>query len=191
MVLGQDVQVDLLMVRGIDLSVPEQESVVGGEGEGVVVVGFIGGGGSRVVLSEESVLGGIANLVQDTFFVHNQHGMKMFGWDYHSMVKCVALCLKQLLGVHIRSLGEGVGLGTKSARVVVDGEVVLGKDFGPMHLAAAELLGHGEILQVVVVRVDLDLMQGAFEVGSPLLEGFNNSKELLVVDVVVELHGDH
>ncbi|KAG6867762.1 hypothetical protein C0993_011451 [Termitomyces sp. T159_Od127] len=44
---------------------------------------------------------------------------------------------------------------------------------------------------VVVVRVDLDAMRGALKVGPPLLEGFDNGEELLVVDVVVELHGDH
>ncbi|KAG6883009.1 hypothetical protein C0993_008290 [Termitomyces sp. T159_Od127] len=31
----------------------------------------------------------------------------------------------------------------------------------------------------------------AFEVGLPLLEDFSNGKELLVIDVVVELCGDH
>ncbi|KAG6899368.1 hypothetical protein C0993_010854 [Termitomyces sp. T159_Od127] len=95
------------------------------------------------------------------------------------MVKCVALRLKRLLGAHVWSLDEGVGLGTKSARAVVDG------------LAAAELLGHSEVLQVVVVQVDLDPMQGALKVGLLLLEGFDNGEELLVVNVVVELHRDH
>ncbi|KAG6867742.1 hypothetical protein C0993_011752 [Termitomyces sp. T159_Od127] len=84
-----------------------------GEGEGVVVAGLISGGGLRVVLGEEGVPGGIVNLVQDTFFVHNQHSMKMFRWEHHSMVECVALHLKQLLGVHIQSPGDGVRLGTK------------------------------------------------------------------------------
>ncbi|KAG6899718.1 hypothetical protein C0993_007645, partial [Termitomyces sp. T159_Od127] len=62
MVLAQDVQADLLMVWGIDLSVLEQKLVVRREGEGAVVVGLIGGGGSKVVLGEESVLGGVVNL---------------------------------------------------------------------------------------------------------------------------------
>ncbi|KAG6899325.1 hypothetical protein C0993_011202 [Termitomyces sp. T159_Od127] len=179
------------MVQGIDLSIPEQESIVRGESEGVVVVGLVGRGGSGVMLNKEGVLGGIADLVQDTFFVYNQHNMKVFGWDYHSMVKRVALCLKQFLGVHVQSPGEGVRLGTKLARAVVDGEVVLGKDFGPAGLAAAELLGFGEVLQVVVVQVDLDAVQSALEVGLLLLEGFDNGKELLVIDVVVELCGNH
>ncbi|KAG6899729.1 hypothetical protein C0993_007459 [Termitomyces sp. T159_Od127] len=38
---------------------------------------------------------------------------------------------------------------------------------------------------------DLDSMWGALEVGSPLLEGFDNGEELLVIDVIVELHRDH
>ncbi|KAG6873776.1 hypothetical protein C0993_001062, partial [Termitomyces sp. T159_Od127] len=63
MVLSQDVQADLLMVQGIDLSVPKQELVVGGEGEEAVVVDLISRSVLRVVLSEEGVLGGIANLV--------------------------------------------------------------------------------------------------------------------------------
>ncbi|KAG6867219.1 hypothetical protein C0993_005547 [Termitomyces sp. T159_Od127] len=31
----------------------------------------------------------------------------------------------------------------------------------------------------------------ALEVGPPLLEGFDNGKELFVMDVIIELHGDH
>ncbi|KAG6874033.1 hypothetical protein C0993_000872, partial [Termitomyces sp. T159_Od127] len=178
-VLVQDVQVDLLMVWGVDSSIPEQESVVGGEGEGAVIVGLVSGDGLGVMLSEEGILGGVANLVQDTFFVHNQHSMKVFGWDYHSMNKCIALRLERLLGIHVRSPGEGIGLGTKSAGAIVNGEVVLREDFRPAGLAAAELLGHGEVLQVVVVQVDLDAVWGALEVGPPLLEGLDDGEELL------------
>ncbi|KAG6877203.1 hypothetical protein C0993_009442 [Termitomyces sp. T159_Od127] len=107
------------------------------------------------------------------------------------MVKWIALRLEQLLGIHVRSLGEGIRLSTKSAGAVVDGEVVLEKYFRPTGLAVAELLGHGEVLQVVVVQVDLEPMQGALKVGLLLLEGFNDGKELLVIDVVVELCRNH
>ncbi|KAG6876052.1 hypothetical protein C0993_005952, partial [Termitomyces sp. T159_Od127] len=165
--------------KGEDLSVSEQELVVGGEGEEAVVVGLTGGSGSGVMLSKEGVPEGVADLVQDTFFVHNQHGMKVLRWDYHLMVKCVVLHLKRLLEVHVWSPSEGIGLDTKTARVVVDGEVVFSKDFGPIGLAAAELLGRGEVLQIVVVQVDLDVMRGALEVGLPLLEGFNNGRSSL------------
>ncbi|KAG5717163.1 hypothetical protein E4T56_gene10095 [Termitomyces sp. T112] len=49
----------------------------------------------------------------------------------------------------------------------------------------------GEVLEVVGVGVDLNTMWGSFKVGSPLPEDFNNGEELLVIDIVVELHGDH
>ncbi|KAG6883851.1 hypothetical protein C0993_003345, partial [Termitomyces sp. T159_Od127] len=61
--LAEDVQADLLVVQSIDLSIPEKELVVRKEGEGAVVVGIVSGGVLGVVLSEEGVLGGIANLV--------------------------------------------------------------------------------------------------------------------------------
>ncbi|KAG6876283.1 hypothetical protein C0993_004460 [Termitomyces sp. T159_Od127] len=93
--------------------------------------------------------------------------------------------------VHVWSLGKGVGLSTKSAGVVKDGEVVLGEYFEPVSLAVAGLLDCGEVLEVVVVQVDLNLMQGALEVSPLLFEGFDNGEELFVINAIVELYGDH
>ncbi|KAG6898754.1 hypothetical protein C0993_004518 [Termitomyces sp. T159_Od127] len=63
------------------------------------------------------------------------------------MVESIAFHLKKLLEVHVQFSGEGIELGTKLAKAVVE--------------------------------------------GSPLFEGFNNGEELLVIDVVVDLHEDH
>ena len=68
-------------------------------------------------------------MMENAFFVHNQHGMKMFGWDYHSMVKRVSLRFERLLWVDVRPTSEGIGFGAKSSGAVVDGEVVLGENF--------------------------------------------------------------
>ncbi|KAG6879020.1 hypothetical protein C0992_005847, partial [Termitomyces sp. T32_za158] len=102
-----------------------------------------------------------------------EHSVEMFGGNNHSIVEGVMLGLKSLLGVNIESPGQGIRLGSQSSWAVVDGEVC------------------GEVLEVVVVRVNLDSVPGSFEVGVPLLKGFDNCKEFLVIDVVVEFCIDH
>ena len=47
--------------------------------------------------------------------------------------------------------------------------------------------GRGEVLQVLVVGVDLDRCSDTFDVDPPLLEGFHDNQQLLVVDRIVEL----
>ncbi|KAG6882495.1 hypothetical protein C0993_010335 [Termitomyces sp. T159_Od127] len=62
-VLAEDVQADLLVVQGIDLSISDKELVVGGEGERAIVVGIVCRSVPGVVLSEEGAPRSVVNLV--------------------------------------------------------------------------------------------------------------------------------
>ena len=64
-------------------------------------------------------------------------------------------------------------------------EIEPGQIFRPASLTTAELLGGREVLQVVVVGVDLDGVRRTLQVGTPLFEGLEDSKQFLVVDIVV------
>jgi len=58
-------------------------------------------------------------------------------------------------------------------------------------LPPVQLLGHHEVLQVLVVRPDLALMFCAFDKVPPLLEGLDDCQHLLVVDLVVPYDRGH
>jgi len=46
-------------------------------------------------------------------------------------------------------------------------------------------LGFLEYLEILVVREDFDVMGGSFEVMTPLLESFNDSKKFSVIDIII------
>ena len=68
---------------------------------------------------------------------------------------------------------------------MVECEIEAGEAEGPSGLPPVQLLGHHEVLQVLVVRPDLTLMFCAFDKVPPLLEGSDDCQHLLVVDLVV------
>jgi len=51
-----------------------------------------------------------------------------------------------------------------------------------------EFLSHHEVLQVLVVRPDLDQVLGSFQKVSPLFQRIDDSKHLFVMDLVVPFH---
>ena len=58
-----------------------------------------------------------------------------------------------------------------------------------MGLTAGQDLGAGEVLQVLVVSDHIDQRGGALKVVSPVLEGFEDGQELLVMGIIVQLRG--
>ena len=58
-------------------------------------------------------------------------------------------------------------------------------------LATHELLGSREVLKVLVIREDEYNMCRALQVVAPLSEGLKDGKQLLVIDLVVELSWLH
>ena len=55
-------------------------------------------------------------------------------------------------------------------------------------LATVEFLGHHEVFQVLVVRPDFYRVLGSFQKVPPFFQRADDSKHLLVIDLVVPFH---
>ena len=71
-----------------------------------------------------------------------------------------------------------------------DLEVEVSKIEQSSGLAMVEVLGLTEVHQVLVVGEDLDGEGRAMEIMSPRLQGMDDDKQLLIIDVVVSFGGD-
>jgi len=67
-------------------------------------------------------------------------------------------------------------------------EVEVGEVERPSGLPLVQLLGHHEVLQILVIRTDLTLVFCAFDEVPPLLESSDDRQHLFVVDLVVLLN---
>jgi len=72
---------------------------------------------------------------------------------------------------------------------VVEREVEAGEVERPSGLPLVQLLGHHEVLQVLVICPDLALVFCAFDEVPPLLESSDDRQHLFVMDLVVPLDG--
>ena len=68
-------------------------------------------------------------------------------------------------------------------------EVELGKVQRPLSLLPVQLLGHMEVLKVLVVLPNLKLAWGTFKVVPPLFQHVDDCQNLLVMDFIVLLDG--
>ena len=69
----------------------------------------------------------------------------------------------------------------------MDDKIELSQIFGPMGLSTGKDLGGGEVLKVLMIRDHVNWDSGTFEVVPPNAEGLKDSKEFLVVSVIIEL----
>ncbi len=92
-------------------------------------------------------------------------------------------------GAMVRSAGECIWLTHRLPGFVVECEVEAGKVERPLGLPLVQLLGHHQVLQVLVVRPDLALMFRALDKVPPLLECSDNRQHLLVMDLIVPFNG--
>ncbi len=90
-----------------------------------------------------------------------------------------------LFKVHIPTTSKCIGICTKLSRTEAHNEVELGKEFRPW-LVAVQKLSRGKIFEIFVVDNNINGSCGTFEVVAPNVEHFVDSKELLVMDVIVE-----
>ena len=72
---------------------------------------------------------------------------------------------------------------------MVEHEVKSGKVQRPLSLPLVQLLGHTEVLKVLVVRPNLKLTWGTFKVVPPLFWCADDCQHLLVMDFIVPLNG--
>ena len=72
-------------------------------------------------------------------------------------------------------------------RVEVDDKIELSQIFGPTGLATGKDLGSGEVLKALMICDHVNRDTGTFEVVLPNTEGLKDSKEFLVMSVIIEL----
>ncbi len=68
---------------------------------------------------------------------------------------------------------------------MMKGEVVFCQLGDPSSLSSIHLLGFSEILEVLVIRPDLEILVCAHKVVSPLFESKHDHQEFLIIDLVV------
>ena len=71
-------------------------------------------------------------------------------------------------------------------RAEADDEIELCKILGLAGLATGKNLGHGEALQILMIRDHVDWNTRTFEVVPPNMECFKDCKEFFVMGVIVE-----
>lgn len=85
----------------------------------------------------------------------------------------------------VGSSGKDVGLLSLNSWSVADDEVVVGQKVSPASLSTIENFGGHEVFEGFVVGDDFEGFVERLEEGSPLGEGENNRKHLLVVSLVI------
>src|SRR5882724_7270302 len=89
--------------------------------------------------------------------------------------------------IDIFTMGQRIWFGTQSSCTVADQVVEPREVLRPTDLATCELLGGCEVLKVLVIGKYEYNMCRSLEVVVPLSEGLEYSKQLLVIDLIVEL----
>src|SRR5882724_3773513 len=101
----------------------------------------------------------------------------------------ISQCVSILsLRIDIFTMGQHIWLGAQPSCTVADQIVEPREVLRPMDLVMCELLGGHKVLKVLVIREHEYNMCRALQVVVPSLEGLKDSKQFLVIDLVVELH---
>ena len=90
----------------------------------------------------------------------------------------------------VRVVGEGNGPGQEALQDMDDLQIKICKIEQLTCLVAVEILGLTEVHQVLMISEDLDREWGTVEIVSPGLQGMDDGKEFLVIDVIVPLCWD-
>ena len=82
---------------------------------------------------------------------------------------------------------EGIRLSSEASRAEANDEVELGEELQPAGLSLSQEFGGCKVLQVLVVGDYINQSCGAFKIVAPGPKSLVDSKELLVIGVIVEL----
>ena len=91
-----------------------------------------------------------------------------------------------LFWVDVPTSSQRVRFSTQTTRTEVDDKVKLREELRPMSLSTSKDLGSGEVFQVLVVGDDIDQKSGTLKVVLPNSKNVENSKNLLVMSVIVK-----
>jgi len=89
--------------------------------------------------------------------------------------------------IDVPSSSESIQFCAKTTRAEPDDKVELGKVLGPPCLPPGQYLGSRKILKVFMIRNNVDGIGQTFQIVLPNFESFKDSKQFLVMCVVVQL----
>jgi len=89
--------------------------------------------------------------------------------------------------IDVPSSSESIWFCAEMTRAEPDDKVELEKVLGPPHLPPGQYLGSGKILKVLMIYNNINGIGQTFQIVSPNLENFKDSKQFLVMCVVVQL----
>jgi len=93
-----------------------------------------------------------------------------------------------LFRIDIPSSSESIWFGAKITRAEPDDKVELEEILGPPHLPPDQYLGSRKILKVLIIRNNVDGIGWTIQIVSPNLESFKDSKQFLVMYVIIQLY---
>src|SRR5882724_12808144 len=108
-----------------------------------------------------------------------EHGLEVM-W----VSQCVSILSTR---IDIFATGQCIWLGAQPSCTVMDQVVEPREVLKPMDLAMCELLGGRKVFKVLVIGEHEYDMCRALQVVVPLSEGLKYGKQLLVIDLIVEL----
>ena len=93
-----------------------------------------------------------------------------------------------LFGIDVLLFSKSIQFGVKITRTESDDKIKLREILRPLHLPLDKYLSSGKILEVFMVCDNIDRIGQTFWVVSPNFKEFKNSKQFLIIYVIVQLH---
>jgi len=108
-------------------------------------------------------------------------------FEEHMKVDCGVTSIPPFR-IDIPSSSESIRFGAKMTRVKPNDKVELEEVLRPPCLPLGQYLGSRKILKVFMIYNNIDGIGWTFQIVSPNLESFKDSKQFLVMCVVIQLH---
>jgi len=89
--------------------------------------------------------------------------------------------------INVTSSSESIWFGAEMTRAEPDDKVKLGEVLGPLCFPPDQYLGSRKILKVLMIHNNIDGIGWTFQIVSPNLESFEDSKQFLVMCVIIQL----
>ena len=90
--------------------------------------------------------------------------------------------------IDVLSSSESIQFGVQTTRAKPNDKIELGEVLGPPHLPLDQYLGSRKILKVLMICNNIDRIGQIFQIVLPNLEGFKDSKQFLIMCVVIQLY---
>ena len=90
--------------------------------------------------------------------------------------------------IDVPSSSESIWFCAETTRVKPDDKIKLGKILGPPRLSLGQYLGSRKILKVLIIYNNVNGIGQTFQIVLPNLESFEDSKQFLVMCIVIQLY---